>query len=75
MYLLGLHNAAHDAAACLFCDYQLIAAVSLERLTRKKGAGVCAEQELPIIAIDECLNIAGIGRADIDVVCATRDHC
>ena len=74
MYLLGLHNAAHDAAACLFCDYQLIAAVSLERLTRKKGAGVCAERELPIAAIDECLNIAGIGRADIDVVCATRDH-
>jgi len=74
MYLLGIHNSAHDAAACLFCDYQLMAAVSLERLTRKKGAGVCAEQELPIAAIDECLEIAGIGRADIDVVCSTRDH-
>jgi len=58
----------------LFCDYQLMAAVSLERLTRKKGAGVCAEQELPIAAIDECLDIAGIRRADIDVVCSTRDH-
>jgi carbamoyltransferase len=74
MYLLGIHNSAHDAAACLFCDYQLMAAVSLERLTRKKGAGVCAEQELPIAAIDECLDIAGIRRADIDVVCSTRDH-
>ena len=74
MYLLGIHNSAHDAAACLFCDYQLMAAVSLERLTRKKGAGVCAEQELPIAAIDECLEIAGIRRADIDVVCSTRDH-
>jgi len=74
MYLLGIHNSAHDAAACLFCDYQLVAAVSLERLTRKKGAGVCAEQELPIAAIDECLDIASIGRADVDVVCSTRDH-
>jgi len=51
VYLLGIHNSAHDAAACLFRDYQLLAAVSLERLTRKKGAGVCAEQELPIPAI------------------------
>lgn len=74
MYLLGIHNSAHDAAACLFCDYQLLAAVSLERLTRRKGAGVCAQQELPIAAIDECLDIAGIRRADIDVVCSTRDH-
>ena len=74
MYLLGIHNSAHDAAACLFRDYQLVAAVSLERLTRQKGAGVCAEQELPIPAIDECLAVAGISRADVDVVCSTRDH-
>jgi carbamoyltransferase len=74
VYLLGIHNSAHDAAACLFRDYQLLAAVSLERLTRKKGAGVCAEQELPIPAIDECLAVAGIRRADVDVVCTTRDH-
>jgi carbamoyltransferase len=74
MYLLGIHNSAHDAAASLFRDYQLLAAVSLERLTRKKGAGVCAEQELPIPALDECLNVAGIRRADVDVICATRDH-
>lgn len=74
MYLLGIHNSAHDAAACLFRDYRLVSAVSLERLTRKKGAGVCAEQELPVAAIDECLDIGGIGRADVDVVCSTRDH-
>jgi carbamoyltransferase len=74
MYLLGIHNSAHDAAACLFRDYELAAAVSLERVTRKKGAGVCAEQELPLPAIDECLKVAGIGRADVDVVCSTRDH-
>ena len=33
-----------------------------------------SQQELPIAAIDECLEIAGIRRADIDVVCSTRDH-
>lgn len=73
MYLLGIHNSAHDAAACVFRDYELVAAVSLERLKRIKGAGVSAEQELPLPAIDECLAIAGITRADIDVVCSTRD--
>jgi carbamoyltransferase len=74
LYLLGIHNSAHDAAACLFSDYQLRAAVSLERLTRVKGAGVSAEQEMPLAAIDECLGVAGITRADVDVVCSTRDH-
>jgi len=74
LYLLGVHNSAHDAAACLFSDYQLVAAISLERLTREKGAGVTPEQEMPLAAIDECLDIAGITRADIDVVCSTRDH-
>jgi len=73
MYLLGIHNSLHDAAACLFRDYELIAAVSLERLTRIKGDGISPQQELPVPAIDECLRIAGISRADIDVVCATRD--
>src|ERR1700733_9792753 len=74
MYLLGIHNSAHDAAACLFRDYELFAAVSLERLKRQKGGGVSADQEMPIAAIDECLHIAAIGRGDIDAVCATRDH-
>jgi carbamoyltransferase len=74
LYLLGIHNSAHDAAACVFSDYQLVAAISLERLTREKGAGVTAEQEIPLAAVDECLDIAGITRADVDVVCSTRDH-
>lgn len=72
MYILGLHNGSHDASACLFDDYRLVAAVSLERLTRKKNDGVTIECEIPLAAIDECLAIAGISRADVDVVCATR---
>jgi carbamoyltransferase len=74
MYLLGIHNSTHDAAACLYRDYELVAAVSLERLTRQKGAGVSADQGIPVAAIDECLKIANITRADVDVVCATRDQ-
>jgi carbamoyltransferase len=74
MYLLGIHNGSHDASACLFRDYKLVSAVSLERLTRKKNAGVTAEQEIPLAAIDECLSIAGIARADVDVVCSTRNY-
>ena len=74
MYILGVHNGHHDASACLFRDYELVAAVSLERLSRKKGDGVTAELEIPAAAIDECLSVAGITRADVDMVCASRAH-
>ena len=74
MYILGIHNGHHDASACVFRDYELIAAVSLERLTRKKNDGVTPDAEIPTAAIDECLAIAGIFRADVDVVCASRAH-
>src|SRR5262245_14431895 len=74
MYILGIHNGHHDASACLLHDYQLIAAVSLERLTRKKNDGVTPDMETPGAAIDECLSIANITRADVDVVCASRAH-
>lgn len=74
MYILGLHNGEHDAAACLYRDYDLVAAVSLERLTRQKGAGVSPDAELPLAAIDDCLASAGIKRHDIDTVCVSRAY-
>jgi carbamoyltransferase len=74
MYILGIHNGHHDASACLFRDYELVAAVSLERLSRKKNDGVTPDLEVPLAAIDECLSIAGIARADVEVVCASRAH-
>jgi carbamoyltransferase len=74
MYILGIHNGHHDASACLFRDYELVAAVSLERLTRRKNDGVTPELEIPAAAIDECLSIAGIARGDVDMVCASRAH-
>ena len=72
MHILGVHTGWHDASACLFRDFELVAAVSLERLTRKKNAGVTVEQPLPGRAIDEVLAISGIGRGDVDVVAASR---
>jgi carbamoyltransferase len=67
MLILSVHAAAHDSAAALFRDYDLLAAVQQERLTRSKGAG-----GLPIAAIDEVLSIAGVGRREVEVLVLTR---
>src|ERR1700730_4857924 len=74
MYLLGIHNGVHDASACLFRDYRLVAAGAQERLTRRKNDGVTVAEELPQRAIDECLGVVGISRRDVDVVCSTRSQ-
>lgn len=74
MYLLGIHNGVHDASACLFQDYKLLAAVSQERLTRRKNDGVTVDDELPQQAINTCLAVAGISRRDVDIVCSTRSQ-
>lgn len=74
MHTLGIHNGDHDAAACLFRDYELVAAVSLERMTRQKNDGVSPDAEMPLAAIDECLTIGGIGRRDVDAICSTHSH-
>jgi carbamoyltransferase len=66
--ILGVHSGPHDGAAAVFDDYGLKAAVSLERLTRKKGDG----SRHPDAAIDEVLLIAGATRQDVDVVCYSR---
>lgn len=68
--ILGAHSGSHDAVAAVFKDYELIAAVQLERLTRRKGDG----REHPDLAIDEVLSIAGVTRADVDVVCFSRSE-
>jgi len=72
MYILGVHTGGHDASACIYKDFELVAAVSLERLTRAKSAGVTPAQPMPNRAIDECLAIAGVGRGDIDVLALSR---
>jgi carbamoyltransferase len=68
MIILGIHPGYHDAGACVFDDYRMRAAVSLERLTRRKTDG----GRMPVEAIDECLRIAGIERRDVDAVVLGR---
>jgi len=66
--ILTVHTGIHDAAAALFEDYELRAAVQLERLTRRKGDG----SQYPNLCIDEVLGIAGATRRDVDVLGASR---
>jgi predicted NodU family carbamoyl transferase len=61
--ILTAHTGIHDAGAALFEDYNLLAAVQLERLTRFK----CDGRDHPDLAIDEVLSIAGKTRQDVDV--------
>jgi carbamoyltransferase len=50
--ILTAHSGSHDASAALFENYNLLAAIQLERLTRYK----CDGREHPDVAIDEVLS-------------------
>jgi carbamoyltransferase len=65
--ILTMHTGFHDATVALFEDYELRAAIQLERLTRCKGDGAH-----PDLAIDEVLSIVGATRKDVDVVGLSR---
>ena len=58
--ILGLAS-SHDASACVFIDGRLAAAVSQERLTRRKNDGC----RLPLEAMAHALETAGVGRTDV----------
>lgn len=60
--VLGL-NTAHDASACLLVDGRLVVAVAEERLTREKH-----RTGFPQLAIEYCLQVGGMGLADVDCV-------
>ena len=66
--ILTVHTGMHDAGAALFEDYELRAAVQLERLTRYKGDG----RTYPDLCIDEVLGTASLTRKDVDVVGVSR---
>jgi len=68
MRILAIHAGIHDASTAAFDDYNLVAAVSEERLTRIKGYG----QSVPWLGIDEVLRIAGWTRQDVDAIAMTR---
>jgi carbamoyltransferase len=66
--ILAIHAGMHDSSAAAFDDYELVAAVSEERLTRVKGSG----ESIPWLSIDEVLRIAGWRRNDVDAIATTR---
>jgi carbamoyltransferase len=66
--ILAIHAGMHDSSAAAFDDYEMVAAVSEERLTRQKGYG----QSVPWLGIDEVLRIAGWTRRDVDAIALTR---
>ena len=68
MRILAIHAGMHDSSAAAFDDYELVAAVSEERMTRVKGSG----EKVPWLSIDEVLRIAGWRRNDVDAIATTR---
>jgi carbamoyltransferase len=68
--ILAIHyGLLHDSAAALLVDYDVKAAVGLERLTRVKGDGGDPDR-----CIDEVLAIAGARRSDVDVLVTSRSN-
>src|SRR5215472_14125114 len=63
MNILGISCFYHDAAAALIRDGELIAAAEEERFSRKKH-----DYNFPELAIDFCLERAGIAGPDLDYV-------
>ncbi|MGE0875184.1 MAG: carbamoyltransferase [Burkholderiales bacterium] len=61
--ILGIAS-SHDASACVMRDGRVLAAVSQERVTRKKNDGY----RVPHEAIAHALEVAGVAPADIDAV-------
>ena len=68
MNILGIHASytalSHDPSACLIKDGRVVAAIEEERLNRVKTSTT----NFPQKAIKSCLEIAGLGIHDIDLV-------
>jgi len=63
MKLLGISAHYHDSAAALVIDGMPVCAVQEERLSRRKN-----DAAFPLLAIDWCLNRAGLEPDDLDAV-------
>lgn len=61
--VLGISAYYHDSAACLVVDGLIVAAAQEERFSRKKH-----DEKFPSQAVAYCLEEAGIGIGDVDVI-------
>jgi carbamoyltransferase len=66
--ILAVHPGIHDATAAVLLDYEVKAAVQLERLSRKKSDG----GRYPQACIEEVLAIAGATLRDVDALVLSR---
>lgn len=58
--ILGINALHSDSSACIISNGELICAIEEERLNRKKHTA-----QFPILAIEECIKIAGINKNHI----------
>jgi carbamoyltransferase len=58
--ILGINALHSDSSACIINDGELVCAIEEERLNRKKHTA-----QFPILAIEECIKIAGINKNHI----------
>ena len=63
MNILGISYSLHESAACLLQDGRLVFAIAEERLSKKKQ-----DAGFPVLAIQACLDHAGLKFSDIDHV-------
>lgn len=72
MYILGISGQNRSAAAALLHDGVPVAAIEEEKLVRHRSSTAIGSDGLPVNAIAWCLDQAGIGIDDIDLV--TSDY-
>lgn len=72
VYVMGI-NVSHDISCALLCNGQLVCAIAEERINRIKrySGGLdkdgMTNKHLPWLAIQYCLDAAGIGLADVEL--------
>ncbi len=69
--ILGINSAYHESSACLIVNGKIVAAIEEERLSRikhAKEAEIDNPDELPMLAINKCLEIGNLTLADIDEI-------
>ena len=65
MLTLGInYSQMHDSSACIARDGEVLFAVAEERLSRVKH-----DARFPALAIQACLDFAGVAPASVDVIC------
>ena len=65
MISLGInYSQMHDSSACIARDGEVLFAVAEERLSRVKH-----DARFPSLAIQACLDFAGVAPAGVDFIC------